>query len=337
MSSQSYPDNLKPVSNSTPPDNEGSSSPDSPKQDAELLDAYSEAVIHVVEQVGPAVIGVSGRAKSRNNGSGSGFLLTSDGLALTNSHVVQRRKKLVATTDEGDRIDATLKGDDPSTDLALIQLAAHDLPTVEMGESEKLRVGQLAIAMGNPFGLHSTVSTGVVSALGRAMRGQDGRLIENVVQHSAPLNPGSSGGPLVDSRCRVIGVSTAIIAMSQGLGFAVPSDTAQWVMKEILAHGKVRRRQLGITARSVRLPVEAVREFDLLSRETVQVMEVTKRSPAEKCGVQQGDYLVEVNDRVVTSVDDVHRLLTVLPADMELHLVLLRDNQKLTLTVDAES
>ncbi len=220
------------------------------ESDADVLDAYSQAVIRVVESVSPAVISVSGEGR----GSGSGFLISADGFAVTNSHVVSGRRQLVAETDDGDRVDASVLGDDPATDIALLRLAARDLPYSEIGDSEALRVGQLVIAMGSPLGLQSTVSTGVVSARGRTLRGQDGRLIENIVQHTAPINPGNSGGPLVDSHGRVVGVNTAIIAMAQGLGFAVPSNTAQWVTTEIMTHGRVRRRQLGIVASSELLP-----------------------------------------------------------------------------------
>ena len=215
--------------------------------DADLLDAYSQAVIRVVEAVSPAVIGLAAGEGGRG-GSGSGFLVTPDGYGLTNSHVVGDRAGLTATTADGDRLDAQVIGDDPATDLALVRLAARDLPFAPLGDSDALRVGQLLIAIGSPFGFQSTVSTGVVSALNRTMRGEEGRLIENIIQHSAPLNPGNSGGPLVDSRGRVVGINTAVIAMAQGLGFAVPANTARWVIGELLSHGRVRRLHLGITA-----------------------------------------------------------------------------------------
>jgi S1-C subfamily serine protease len=195
-------------------------------RDADLLDAYSQAVIGVVDSVAPAVIGLTTDQGGSRTGAGSGFLVSSDGHALTNSHVVRADGLLSAVTDDGDRLDTKILGDDPATDLALIRLAARDLPFAELGNSDALRVGQLVIAMGSPFGLQSTVSTGVVSALNRSMRGEDGRVIENIVQHSARLNPGNSGGPLVDSRKRVVGINTAIVAMGQGLGFAVPAKTA---------------------------------------------------------------------------------------------------------------
>jgi S1-C subfamily serine protease len=207
------------------------------------------------------------------------------------------------------------------------------LPYAEIGLSDGLRVGQLVIAMGSPLGLHATISTGVVSALGRNMRGRDGRLIENIVQHSAPINPGNSGGPLVDSRGRVVGVNTAIIAFAQGLGFAVPSDTARWVLTEVLQHGKVRRRQLGVVATVRRLPRALTRQLDLLSDQVVEVADVAAGSVAEAAGIATGDYLIAINDRLITSVDDVHRLLSTLPLSLPLEITLIRDGERRTISL----
>src|SRR6187401_1319006 len=254
--------------------------------DAALLDAYSQAVIHVVETVSPAVISVSARDANGRGGGGSGFIVTPDGYAITNCHVVENRQRLEAETAEGDRLRAEIIGDDPATDLAIVRLAASGLPYAQLGDSDALRVGQLVIAMGSPFGFQSTVSTGVVSALGRSMRARDGRLIENIVQHAAPINPGNSGGPLVDSRGLVVGINTAIIAMAQGLGFAIPSNTAEWVLQEILAHGGVRRRQLGIVAQPARIPRSLVRELDLLADQGVEVRDVVSGGMARRAGVQ---------------------------------------------------
>ena len=222
---------------------------------------------------------------------------------------------MIAETDDGDRIDAMVVGDDPASDLALLRLAANDLPFTALGDSEAIRVGQLVIAMGSPLGLHSTVSTGVISARGRSMRGQDGRLIENVIQHAAPINPGNSGGPLVDSGGLVLGVNTAIIPMAQGLGFAVPSNTALWVMTELLGHGRVRRRQLGVVAAAEPLPRSLVRRLDLLSDQAVRVVEIAADGVAARCGIRVGDLIVAINDRIIASVDDVHRLLAALPEE----------------------
>lgn len=303
--------------------------PNPPGQDVDLLDAYSRAVIGVVDSVSSAVLGIEPGRNETRGGAGSGFLITPDGYALTNSHVVHGREKLTATTSDGDRLDADLVGDDPSTDLALVRLAARDLPATEFGDSETLRVGQLVIAMGDPLGLHSTVSTGVVSALGRSMRGQEGRLIENIVQHSAPLNPGNSGGPLVDSHGRVIGINTAIIAMAQGLGFAIPANTAKWIINELISHGHVRRPYLGITATVTPLPRQLVRELDLLIDRAVEVLAVEPSGPASVSGIMPGDAIVAVNGRVVTSVDDIHRLLIDFQDQPALTLTFVRGTRKL--------
>lgn len=318
--------------------NEASSSehsrPARPQQgDADLLDAYSQAVVNVVDAVLPAVISVGRRRGEEDGGSGSGFLISPDGLALTNSHVVGGERHLLAETNDGDRVDVEVIGDDPATDIALLRLAARDLPYAELGDSEALRVGQLVIAMGSPLGLQSTVSTGVVSALGRSMRSRDGRLIENIVQHAAPINPGNSGGPLVDSRGRVVGVNTAIIAMAQGLGFAISSQTARWVTTEILAHGQVRRRQLGITATVQRLPKALIRSLDLWSESAVQIIDVLPGGLAERAGLRSDDLVVSLNDRITASIDDIHRLLTLLPPEAPIELVVVRNGRKLEVRV----
>jgi S1-C subfamily serine protease len=301
--------------------------------DLELLDAYSRAVIGVVEGLGPTVLCIEGRRGERNGGQGSGVLLTPDGYALTNSHVVNGRQLLTAVTEDSDRLDAELVGDDPPSDLALVRLAARDLPYAELGDSEALRVGQLVIAMGNPLGFRSTVSTGVVSATGRAMRGAGGRLIENIVQHTAPLNPGNSGGPLVDTRGRVVGVNTAIIAMAQGLGFAVPSNTARWVVGELLAHGKVRRRWLGITGATTALPRALVRELDLVADEAVEIVDLEPNGPAAKAGAQRGDIIVAAAGRVIMTVDDLSRVITLVPEGSSFPLSIVREEGLIELLI----
>jgi S1-C subfamily serine protease len=318
-----------------PPSHPGGDTPRSPgvQRDADLLDAYSQAVIGVVGRVGPAVVSVGGHPASGEQGQGSGFAISADGFALTNSHVVRGRKLLRATTEEGDCLDARLVGDDPSTDLALLKLAARDLPFADLGDSDALQVGQLVIAMGNPFGFRSTVSTGVVSAVGRAMRSEQGRLIENVVQHTAPLNPGNSGGPLVDSRGRVMGINTAIIAMAQGLGFAVPATTARWVVDELMAHGRVRRLSLGVSVTVVSLPRRMVRDLDLLADQVVEVVEVLPNSPAAAAGLMPSDWIVAAGGRIVGGTDDLHRVLTALKAEREVSLEIVRDQRLLEITV----
>jgi len=292
--------------------------------DSDLLDAYSRAVITVVRKIGPAVISVMGPRGEEQGGVGSAFLLTPDGYALTNSHVVDGRRKLRTLTTEGDTLDAELVGDDPPSDLALLRMAARDLPFAELGDSESLQVGQLVIAMGNPLGFNSTVSTGIISALGRAMRGRDGRLIESIIQHTAPLNPGNSGGPLLDSRGQVVGVNTAIVAMAQGLGFAIPAKTAGWVVSELIAHGRVRRLSLGIVAMATAVPRRVMREHDLLSDQAVEIVEVNPNGPAEAAGLKRGDLMVAVNGRIITGMDDLHQILAGLPTSRQLVITVLR-------------
>ncbi len=302
--------------------------PELPKgveSDAPLLDAYSQAVIGVVQKTSPAVIHVSGRDQKS---SGSGFLISDDGLAVTNYHVASHHVELVSRTSDGDRIATELLGADPANDIALLKLNASDLPSCELGDSAKLQVGQLVVAIGSPLGLQSTVSSGIVSATGRSMRGEDGRLIDNVVQHSAPINPGNSGGPLVDSTGKIIGVNTAIIAMAQGLCFAVSSNTVQWVVDELKEHGTIRRRQLGIAATTVRIHRDDVIQFDLLSNTAVEVVEIEDQSLASRNGIQPGDLIVEINDRIVSDVDDVHRLLSNIPSQTVLTIAVIRNQRK---------
>ncbi len=302
-------------------------------RDTDLLDAYSQAVIGVVRQVGPAVITVAGRRGRSDGGMGSGFVITPDGFAVTNSHVVGGRQRLQGTTEDGDELDAELIGDDPATDLAVVRLAARDLPHTELGDSDALQVGQLVIAVGNPFGFRSTVSTGVVSAVGRAMRSQEGRLIESIVQHTAPLNPGNSGGPLVDSRGRVVGVNTAIIPWGQGLGFAVPGNTARWVVGDLIAHSRVRRLSLGIRVTAADVPRALARELDLLGDQAIEVVEVVRDGAAAHAGLQTGDLIVSAAGRLVAGADDLHRVLSTLPADGSVVLEIVRSRRRLELTV----
>ncbi len=306
----------------------------SPTED--LLDAYSKTVVRVVEQAGSAVIAIqSPRGVQRRGGSGSGVLLTPDGFALTNSHVVSGRERLTATTHEGDTLDASLIGDDPATDLALVRLSARDLPTAQLGDSDALRVGQLVVAMGSPFGLQATVSSGIVSAMGRSMRGIGGRLIDGVIQHTAPINPGNSGGPLVDSRCQIVGLNTAMIAFAQGVGFAIPSNTARWVTTELISHGRVRRAVLGIAAATVQVPCRLARELDLLNESGVRVESVEPGSSAALGGLQPDDVIVSLDGRLVSSVDDLHRLLTRIEPSARMALGLLRNERSLALNLEA--
>jgi S1-C subfamily serine protease len=308
--------------------------------DAELLDAYSRAVIGVVDTVGPAVvsIGVScGKRRRRRDpepqGAGSGMVIAPDGYILTNSHVVHKAGALTTTFTDGAQTKATLIGEDPATDLAVIRAEAAGLPFAALGGSAALRVGQLAIAMGNPFGFQSTVSTGVVSSLGRALRSREGRLIENIIQHTAPLNPGNSGGPLLDSRGRIVGINTAIIWMAQGIGFAIPATTAHWVVSQLLTNGRVRRGFLGIAARERPLHRRLVRYHSLTSERAVEVMSVEPAGPAHHAGLREGDLIVTINELPVTSVDDLHRFLAEWPIGRQVILKILRGQEQLTMQI----
>jgi S1-C subfamily serine protease len=307
--------------------------------DVELLDAYSRAVIKVVDSVGPAVVGISVGQQTPQPGAepaglGSGVVITPDGYLLTNDHVVHGARHLVVTLSTGAVLPATLVGADPATDLAVIRVnAAGSLPHATLGDSTLLRVGQLVIAMGNPFGFQSTVSTGVVSALGRALRSRSGRLIENIIQHSAPLNPGNSGGPLVDSRGRVVGVNTAIIMMAQGIGFAIPANTAKWVVSQLLTHGRVRRGYLGLVARQRPLERRLVRFHRLRAEYAVEAISVDSKGPAAQAGLREGDLIVAINDEPLSSVDDLHRFLAEWPIGEPVVLRLIRGLERLDLKV----
>jgi S1-C subfamily serine protease len=291
--------------------------PREPAGDEDLLDAYSRAVVGVVEKIGPAVASLAAvDAQERGPepyGSGSGVLIAPDGYLLTNDHVVRGARQLQATLTDGRRLAARRVGDDPATDLALVQLQASGLPYAELGASSSPRPGQLAVAIGNPLGFQSTVSTGVVSALGRSLRARDGRLIDDVIQHTAPLNPGSSGGPLVDSGGRVIGINTAIIPMAQGIGFAIPAATASWVVAQLLAHGRVRRAWLGLAGRSRPVGREAARQLALPAARVVEVMQVVAGGPAERAGVRPGDWIVGFAGKPVEGIDALHRALAEWP------------------------
>jgi S1-C subfamily serine protease len=302
----------------------------------DLLDAYSRAVVQVVEAVGPAVVGVHVERAGRRDGdggTGSGVVVAPDGYIITNSHVVHGHRALVVEFTDGKRVGADAVGEDPATDLAVIRARASGLPHAALGDSAELRAGQLVIAIGNPLGFQSTVSTGVVSALGRSLRSLEGRLIENIIQHTAPLNPGNSGGPLVDSRGRVVGINTAIIAMAQGIGFAIPAGTAQWVLSELLTQGRVRRAYLGIAARSRPLDRRLARFHEVENRFVVEVMSVAEGGPAAEAGLLSGDFIAEINGEAVASVDDLHHALSTAPIGGSAALTVIRGKRKLALAV----
>ena len=295
--------------------------------DADLLDAYSEAVVSVVEAVGPSVVSVRTNVRGRRAsgaGAGSGVIIASDGYVLTNSHVVHGAHDLEVSLTDGRRFPATLTGDDPGTDLALIRVDAPALAAARFGQSARLRVGQLVIAIGNPFGFESTVSAGVVSALGRSLRSTTGRLIDNIIQTDVALNPGNSGGPLVDSRGRVVGINSAVFAMAQGISFAVPIDTATWVVPQLLARGRVSRAYLGFGGQSRPLDRRLARALGLPNARAVEIISVEPSTPAATADLHSGDLVVAIAERSVQSVDDVHRMLVTWPIGQPISLTIVR-------------
>ncbi|MDN7024580.1 PDZ domain-containing protein [Methanoculleus sp. FWC-SCC1] len=332
---------LRPADGSAPPTpSAGDARPaaGTAESDADLLDAYSRAVIRVVESVGPAVVSVAvGKrmpgSQGEQAGAGSGVIIHPDGTILTNDHVVHGAGKIEARLADGTPLPARVIGTDPATDLALIRADGEGLVSAPLGESGSLAVGQLAIAIGNPLGFQSTVSTGVLSALGRALRSRDGRLIENVIQHTAPLNPGNSGGPLVDSRGRVIGINTAIIALAQGIGFSIPVDTAKTVVPELLAHGRVRRAHLGIGCQVRPLDRTTAARLGLDAGQAIEVVTLDPHGPAARAGIRRGDLIIAVNETPVGNVDDLHRNLAARSIDETLTVTVLRNGRRFTISV----
>ena len=301
---------------------------------AAALDAYSAAVVGAVDQVGPAVVSVyvggAAEAAQARGGAGSGVVVTPDGYLLTNEHVVQRVSEARVTFVDGRSVPAVVAGRDPATDLAVLRAQAGALPYAQLASGQRLRVGQLVVAVGNPLGFESTVSAGVVSGLGRSLRSRQGRLIEGVVQHTAALNPGNSGGPLVDAAGRVVGINTAIIAMAQGIGFAIPAATAQWVLTEILTQGRVRRAWLGVAARDRPLDKRLVRALGLSATQAVEVLSRESEGPAAASDLHPGDLIVGVGGQVVDGIDALHRLLGRVPPGTTLELGIVRRTQLLT-------
>jgi S1-C subfamily serine protease len=289
------------------------------QSDGELLDAYSRAVVGAVERVGPAVVRVDvwrrvpvrgrrGRAEREVSGHGSGFVFTPDGFVITNSHVVGGASRVTVELEGGRTAAATLIGDDPHTDLAVLRVDASSLPYAELGDSSTLRIGQLVIAIGNPLGFQSTVTAGVVSALGRSLRAASGRLIEDVIQTDAALNPGSSGGPLVDSSGAVVGVNTAMILPAQGICLAVGINTARWAASRLIRDGRIRRAFLGVAGQNVRLDPDASRALGLPGGGII-VMSVEPESPAAAAALEPGDVIIALDEVSISGIDDLHRLL----------------------------
>jgi S1-C subfamily serine protease len=311
--------------------------------DDDLLDAYSRAVISAAERISPSVVNIEVLQPPRGQrvearGSGSGFVFTPDGFIMTNSHVVHRASALEVTLSDGRRFRADLVGDDPETDLAVIRIHAPNLVAAPLGDSQAVRVGQVVIAIGNPYGFQCTVTAGVVSALGRSLRSRSGRLIDNVIQTDAALNPGNSGGPLVTSRGEVIGVNTAVILPAQGLCFAVAINTATFVAGRLIKDGKVRRSYIGVAGQDMPLPRRLVRFYGLSAESGILVASIEPNSPAQRAGLREGDIIVGYNDHPIASIDDLHRLLTDAQVGVRSTVTIIRRTETLRLDiVPAES
>jgi len=323
-------------------------SKDRPLSDDMVLDAYSQAVIAAAEKVSPSVVHLEvhyrpggrqlpgRRFRQQAQGSGSGFIITPDGFLLTNSHVVHNASRVEVVLADGRRYEADMIGNDADTDLAVVQIHAPDLVPTRLGDSRSLRVGQLVIAIGNPYGFQSTVTAGVVSSLGRSLRSQTGRLIDNVIQTDAALNPGSSGGPLLASGGDVIGVNTAIILGAQGLCFAIPINTARYVVPRLIQEGRIRRSYLGLGGQNVPLPRRVVRFHSLAVESGVLVTTIEEDSPAEKAGLLQRDVIVGFDGQPIAGIDDLHRLLTEDQIGVKSELAIIRGADKLALEIVPE-
>jgi S1-C subfamily serine protease len=303
--------------------------PDEPDpHEREALDAYSSVVVRVAETLRPAVVNL--RAGSgRRQGSGSGILFTPDGFLLTNHHVVGGSERVRVRLGDGRELPGRVVGNDPWTDVAVVQAEGDGLPHAVLGDSARLRVGQLVVAIGSPLGFESTVTAGVISALGRTLRSITGHLVDNVIQTDAALNPGNSGGPLADSRGHVVGINTAVIQPAQGICFAIPINMAKHILPMLMQHGRVTRGYLGLHGRSVPLPRAVARRFNLAQESGVEVVAVEEGGPADQAGIQEEDVLVALGDQPATSVDDLHKRLLELPVGVPTTVTLLRGERRL--------
>jgi len=314
--------------------------------DDELLDAYSQAVIFAAERVSSSVVNIEVQQKwqGRRTGNpprlsektrhaGSGFIFTPDGFTLTNSHVIHGAARIDVALSDGRHFQANLVGDDPDTDLAVVRINGSNFISAELGDSEKLKVGQLVIAIGNPYGFQCTVTSGVISALGRSLRSTSGRLIDNVMQTDAALNPGNSGGPLVTSRGEVIGVNTAIILPAQGICFSIAINTAKFVASHLIKEGKIRRSFIGVGGQNIELHRRLVRFYRLPNDTGVVVVSVEANSPAQKAGILKGDVIIGFDDQTVAGIDDLHRLLTEDKVGKLAMITLVRGTEKLCLGI----
>jgi S1-C subfamily serine protease len=306
--------------------------------DEELLDSYSKSVINAADSVSPAVVNINVSIKSKNNrntqsGSGSGFIFTPDGFILTNSHVVHNAHRIETILSDGRRYSADLMGDDPDTDLAAIRIDSPGVAPVTLGDSEKIKVGQLVIAIGNPYGFQTTVTAGVISALGRSLRAGSGRLIDNVIQTDAALNPGNSGGPLINSRGEVIGVNTAAILPAQNICFATAINTAKFVAGKLIKDGKIKRSYIGIAGQNVPIHRRIVRYYNLPVEKGILITSIERNSPSQKAGLSEGDIIIRFNNQPVSGIDDLHKLLTDMQVGKEGNIRILRRTEIIDLEI----
>ena len=302
---------------------------DPPGDDAELLDNYSRTIAAVVSRVAPSVVNIRIESGRGRGGSGSGFLIAPDGFILTNSHVVEGAQRLEVTLHDARIYPAELIGSDPDTDLAIVRIDASNLQHVRLANSARIRVGQIAVAIGSPYGFQQTVTSGIVSALGRSMRAESGRLMDDIIQTDAALNPGNSGGPLVNSAGEVIGVNTAVILPAQGICFAIGSNTAQFVAAWLMKEKRIRRSSIGVAGQNVPLHPRVVRFHKLLLNSGVLVAEIARHSPAENAGLRQGDIIVGFKGHPIATIDDLHKRLVASEIGVPSSLMILRGTEKL--------
>ena len=328
-----------------------------PTTDEHLLDAYSQAVTSAVEKVSPSVVNIDVLGQVRGGrtnypqmpkemrGNGSGFIFTSDGYILTNSHVVHNATKIEVTLADGRRCHAELIGDDPDTDLAVIRINALNLVAAKLGDSQLLKPGQVAIAIGNPYSFQCTVTAGVISAVGRSFRSNSGRLIDNIIQTDAALNPGNSGGPLVSSRGEVIGVNTAMIMQAQGICLAIPINTAKFVVGPLIRDGKIRRSYIGVGGQTVPLPRRLINFYDLPVESGILIISIEDDSPADKAGLLERDVIIGFNDQAnclqqrasaIANIDDLHKVLTHEQVGIKSSLMVIRRSEKILLNIVPE-
>jgi S1-C subfamily serine protease len=303
------------------------------RDDIALLDEYSRTIVSAVDRVTPSVVNIESRANGSRGGSGSGFIIAPDGFILTNSHVVHGAREIVVNLSDGREARAQLVGDDPDTDLAVIRIDAAQLSHVRLADSETLRVGQIAIAIGNPLGFQASVTAGVISALGRSMHAQSGRLIDNIIQTDAALNPGNSGGPLADSAGEVIGVNTAVIRPAQGICFAIASNTAKFIAGWLIKEGRIRRGYIGVAGQTSPLHRRVARFYHLANESGAMVVSVEKGSPAEQSRIRPDDVIVAFNDEPIASVHDLHKKLVGDRIGTPCKLTVLRGTEKLAIYV----